>query len=273
MKTLLHISDLHFGRIEAATLEPLLNVANAVGPDVVVVSGDLTQRARRGQFRDARAFLDRLPGARVVVPGNHDVPLYNVVARFLAPFANYRRYISEDLEPFYADDEVAIAPISTAYSRTVIGGRVTRRQIARVRERLERVPANATRFVVTHHPLDMPDAYHDRTLARRARQTMEALVECEADVLLSGHLHASHAGPTTERHQIAGHVALMIHAGTATSSRRRREANSFNVIRVERPRIEVERYVFDEARAEFVVADTSAFVHSTRGWGPVVPEG
>ncbi|MGZ8265598.1 MAG: metallophosphoesterase, partial [Burkholderiales bacterium] len=99
MRTLVHLSDLHFGRVNEAVLGPLARRIGAIAPDVVVVSGDLTQRARKRQFRAARAFLDTLPTPQIVVPGNHDIPLYNVFARFLTPLRNYRRYIGNDLEP------------------------------------------------------------------------------------------------------------------------------------------------------------------------------
>lgn len=271
MRTIFHLSDLHFGRIEPATLAPLVTAAREIAPDVVVISGDLTQRARSAQFREARAFLERLPGRRLVVPGNHDVPLYNVVARITRPFEKYRRYIDDDLEPFFADDEIAVAGMNTAHGWTVKGGLVRRSQIVRLRERLCALPHDVTRMVVTHHPLDLPETYDSKELARRAREAMEALVSCDADVLLSGHLHASHSGGATERHRIRGHVALSVHAGTATSTRGRGEPNSFNVLRVNRPRIDVVRYAWAPERAAFLVAESKSFVHAASGWSPVPP--
>ena len=105
-------------------------------PDLVVVSGDLTQRARIEQFKEARRFLDSLPSPQIVVPGNHDVPLYDVLSRFARPLARYRRYITEDLEPFYADDEIAVLGLNTARSLTIKGGRINEAQFARARGRL-----------------------------------------------------------------------------------------------------------------------------------------
>jgi Calcineurin-like phosphoesterase len=145
LRTILHLSDLHFGRVDPTTLDPLVNAACEIRPDVVAISGDLTQRARRGQFRQAREFLDRLPGTPIVVPGNHDVPLYNVAARFLFSLSNYRRYISDDLEPFYSDGEIAVAGINTAHSRTFKSGRITRKQIVPM-------SAEATVFTVPSPP-------------------------------------------------------------------------------------------------------------------------
>jgi 3',5'-cyclic AMP phosphodiesterase CpdA len=271
LRTILHLSDLHFGRIDPTTLDPLLEAAREIRPEVVAISGDLTQRARRGQFRQAREFLEKLPGMRIVVPGNHDVPLYNVVARFAFPLVNYRRYISEDLEPFYSDSEIAIVGINTAYSRTFKGGRVTRQQIARLQERLCGAGPDVTKMVVTHHPIDLPETYSDKELVRRARMVMEALVACDADVLLAGHLHTPHASGTTERHRIQGHTALIVQAGTATSTRGRGQPNSFNVIRVERPAIDVRRHDWSSERGAFLLAEESKFVHGPSGWQPVLP--
>src|SRR5687768_4988171 len=104
MRTIVHISDLHFGRVDPTLLDPLRRAVEAVSPHVVVVSGDLTQRAKPEQFREARRFLDTLPRPHIVVPGNHDVPLYNVFQRFFQPLDKYRRYISAELEPHYIDE-------------------------------------------------------------------------------------------------------------------------------------------------------------------------
>ena len=99
MRTIIHLSDLHFGRVHRPALAPLAAAIERIKPDFIAISGDLTQRARPGQFREARAFLDALPAPYLVVPGNHDVPLYNVVQRVLKPLAKYRRIVSTDLEP------------------------------------------------------------------------------------------------------------------------------------------------------------------------------
>jgi 3',5'-cyclic AMP phosphodiesterase CpdA len=118
MHTLAHLSDLHFGCIDHTTVRPLIDTVQKIKPDLVAVSGDLTQRARSAQFREARAFLDALPGPQIVVPGNHDVPLYNLFARFLRPLSKYQRYITDDLEPFYADAQIAILGLNTASTNT-----------------------------------------------------------------------------------------------------------------------------------------------------------
>jgi predicted MPP superfamily phosphohydrolase len=124
MRTIVHLSDLHFGRVNPALIDPLITTVREVGPDLVAISGDLTQRARSYQFRQARAFLDALPKPQIVVPGNHDVPLHNIFARFFEPLTKYKRYITDDLQPVYQDEEMVIVGVNTARSLVFKGGRV-----------------------------------------------------------------------------------------------------------------------------------------------------
>src|ERR687889_1424872 len=118
MHRIIHLSDVHFGRTDPVVVAAVLALVRRMEPHLVVVSGDLTQRARAWQFREAREFLDALPRPQIVVPGNHDVPLYNVFARFFQPLDNYKEHITRDLEPFYADAEIAVLGVNTARSLT-----------------------------------------------------------------------------------------------------------------------------------------------------------
>ena len=145
MRTLVHLSDLHFGRVDASLIGPLTSHIAQLAPDVLVVSGDLTQRARSKEFVAARAFLDTLPSPQIIVPGNHDIPLHNLFDRFLRPLAKYARYIADDLEPMYVDDMVAVVGINTARSLTVKDGRINQAQMDRVHERLGRLPGHWSR--------------------------------------------------------------------------------------------------------------------------------
>ena len=266
MRTLVHLSDIHFGRVDYALIEPLTRLIMQLKPDVVVVSGDLTQRARAEQFIEARAFLDALPTPQIVIPGNHDVPLHNIFTRFLRPLDKYRRYITNNLEPFYADAEIAILGINTARSLTIKDGRINKEQINRMRARLCPLGADIIKIIVTHHPFDLPVGYADRELVGRARMAMEAFAGCGADMLLAGHLHVSHTGHTATRYKISGHSALVVQAGTATSTRGRGEENSFNVIRIKRPRIEVERFTWKQEQKTFAVSSAERFQHTSDGW-------
>ncbi len=266
MRTLVHLSDLHFGRVDYAIIEPLIETIKELKPDVVVVSGDLTQRARSQQFKEAREFLDRLPSPQIIVPGNHDVPLHNVFARFFQPLDKYRRYITDDLQPFYVDEEVAILGINTARSLTIKDGRINEEQIARIREQMCPLSHEVTKIIVTHHPFDLPEGHDEDELVDRAAMAMEALASCGADVLLAGHLHISHTGHSSARYKIAGHSALIISAGTATSTRGRGETNSFNVIRTQHPHIKVERLAWQPERAVFTPSSDEDFRHTPDGW-------
>ncbi|MFA9218843.1 MAG: metallophosphoesterase [Sphingomonadaceae bacterium] len=259
MRTIVHLSDLHFGRVDSALLQPLQQLVNRLAPDLLVVSGDLTQRARSAEFIAARAFLDELPGPQIVVPGNHDIPLYNVAKRFLMPLRNYQRYVTLDLVPQFVDEEIAVVGINTARSLTFKDGRINREQIAQIRQRMDGVAEHLTRIVVTHHPFDLPEQHGKDDLVNRAPLAMGAFAECGVDLLLAGHMHTSHAANSALRYQISGYAALMVQAGTATSTRGRGEANAFNVLRVEPDHIEVEHYNWLPAAGSFGLASTEGF--------------
>lgn len=266
MRTVVHLSDIHFGRVDEAIIIPLIRTINEIKPDVVAVSGDLTQRARSRQFEAARAFLDALPQPQIVVPGNHDVPLYNIFLRFARPLEKYRRFISNDLRPFYADEEIVVIGVNTARSLTIKGGRINENQVAWLCERLCAFGPDTIKMIVTHHPFDAPKGYGKRDLVGRAKMAIGALVNCGADVFLAGHLHVSHTGHTARRYKAGGRSALVVQAGTATSTRGRGEANSFNVIRVARPEIIVERMSWQPAPGIFVVSGIEKFRRSSDGW-------
>jgi 3',5'-cyclic AMP phosphodiesterase CpdA len=239
VRVLAHLSDLHFGRLDRAVLEPLARRLAELAPHLVVVSGDLTQRARARQFREARAFLDTLPGPQCVVPGNHDVPLFNLAARFFRPLAGYRRFIAEDPDPSFVDEEIAVLGINTARSFTWKSGRVSETQLVRVRDTLRRLDGGVTKVVVMHHSCKL-----------------ERLAGSGVDLVLSGHLHE------TGSHEYLR--IILVQAGTATSRRTRKEPNAFNLLRVSRGRIEVEQHVL--RGGAFVPGPAQAFRRNGAGW-------
>jgi 3',5'-cyclic AMP phosphodiesterase CpdA len=266
MRTLVHLSDLHFGRVDPALLDPLRDLVHSIAPDLVVVSGDLTQRAKSEEFEEARAFLDTLPGPQIIVPGNHDISLYNVFRRFVKPLERYKRYITDDLDPVYIDDEIAVLGVNTARSLTFKDGRVNEEQVAKIRERFAGLGPHITRVVVTHHPFDLPQSFAKDKLVDRAPMAMQVFAELGVDILMAGHLHASHAGSTAERYKIGEYAALVIQAGTATSTRGRGEVNSFNVVRIEPLRVEVDRYGWDIVGQAFSLISTEKFLRSGNVW-------
>ena len=266
MRTLVHLSDLHFGRVDPELLEPLRLLVHKVAPDVVVVSGDLTQRAKTEEFEAARAYLDTLPGPQIVVPGNHDISLYNVLRRFLAPLDRYKRYITDDLSPVFIDKEIAVLGVNTARSLTFKDGRVNEEQIAQIRSQLANLPKDITRVIVTHHPFDLPQSFDEDDLVDRAPMAMQAFAESGVDVLMAGHLHASHSGSTSARYHMSEYAALVVQAGTATSTRGRGETNSFNVVRIDADKVEVDRYGWDIVGKDYSLVSTEKFLRSGNIW-------
>jgi 3',5'-cyclic AMP phosphodiesterase CpdA len=265
MRALVHLSDLHFGRIEPAILAPLMDFVAALKPDVVAISGDLTQRARTREFVAAREFLAAIPFPQIVVPGNHDVPLHNLISRFARSLDHYTRYISTDLQPFYADGEIVVAGVNTARAWTWKDGRINRTQLEKLRATLQSAPSELTKIVVTHHPFDLPAGAAGRVVGR-SRLAMETLAECKVDLLLAGHFHIADTSQTAKRYKLPGYSAIVVSSGTSTSTRGRGQPNSFNVIRIARPQVTVERRIWRRGSASFDVLSVENFHHSPDGW-------
>jgi 3',5'-cyclic AMP phosphodiesterase CpdA len=266
MRRILHISDLHFGRTDEYVVAALLRKTHEIAPDVLVVSGDLTQRARSWQFREARRFLDALDRPTIVVPGNHDVPLENLFDRFFRPLAKYRKYITEDLSPTFHDEELAVVGINTARSFTRASGSINDEQIERARQFFCGVDPQLIKIVVTHHPFDIPLNVNDNHLLRRSRQALAALANCQADLFLAGHSHIPSAGLSERRYTVAHHTALIVQAGTSLSTRIRSVPNSFNLIHVYRPAMTVEHFQWNAPTSQFVATTTSRYRHTLDGW-------
>jgi 3',5'-cyclic AMP phosphodiesterase CpdA len=269
VKVVAHISDLHFGRTEAAVVSGLKQAVAAAEPDLVVVSGDLTQRARKREFEEARAFLAALPQPKVVVPGNHDVPLYNVLMRWLRPLARYRRYIGDETQALYADSEIAVLGINTARTLTLKNGRINSTQVIRACDIFRPLDENVVRMVVTHHPFSLPEIKSRHRVMGRAKMALAAFAACKVDVVLSGHLHASHAG-LSDSVSAGSHAALLVQAGTATSSRTRREPNAFNLLRIENPCVTIEHRCW--TGQAFVVTSRERFRRHQGGWIAAEPD-
>ena len=267
MKAIVHLSDLHFGALEERLLTPLRDAIERAAPDLVAVSGDLTQRARRRQFEAARAFLAGLRRPLLVVPGNHDIPLYDLALRFVAPFDRYRQYVSPDLAPVYTDDEMIVVGLNSVRTLSFRHGegRINQRQVAEAAEWLARASPTLIKIVVTHHPFDLPAGHGEHRLIGRARLAMPELAAAGTDLFLAGHLHVSHVGRTAERYQIAGHSALVVQAGTL-SRRGRGELNSFNVLRLASPKLEIERHCWTESTGDFSRAWAGTYERTEAGW-------
>ncbi|QGP80937.1 metallophosphoesterase family protein [Sphingobium sp. CAP-1] len=271
MARIAHLSDMHFGAHDRRIVDAATAWLEERRPDLVIISGDFTQRARVAQFRQAAAWLGRLhvAGLRtLVVPGNHDVPLYDLARRFAAPLERYKRYISHDLCPFYEDREVAILGLNTARSLTIKDGRINHDQMAMLRDRFAAVAPDKTRILVTHHPLFAMPIGKGGELSEavgRHEDAVKAVCEAGVHLALAGHFHRTYAQAAQKMVAHSG-GALVIQAGTATSTRlRNAEPQSFNWLHVRRnDEMELQVIVWDGAA--FRRASHVEYAHGGEGW-------
>lgn len=271
MARIAHLSDVHFGahdiKIVAAT-EAWLQERQ---PDLIIISGDLTQRAKIGEFQQASAYLNRLRASGfplLVVPGNHDVPLYDVVRRFAAPLDRYKKYIEDDLYPWFENDEVAVLGINTARALTFKDGRINHHQIMIIQDRFAAVAPGKTRILVTHHPLYAMPIGEGGELSEavgRHRDATEAVCRAGVHIALAGHFHRTYAESARKMVEYAGST-LVVQAGTATSTRlRNSERQSFNWIHAHRnDAIELQVVVWDGA--SFQRGNHERFIHDGTNW-------
>lgn len=257
--TILQISDLHFGPpFLPVVAEALLRTAAELQPDIIIVSGDLTQRAKRHQFAEAREYTTRLPNVpRLVIPGNHDVPLYRVAERFLNPHGLYREYISEELNPVLEIEGAVIVGLDTTSPyRNITNGRIHRWQLDLCSQALADAPSDAARIIVAHHHFaPAPDYLHDWTMPH-ARRAIDRFVDLGVEMILGGHLHRAYIGNSLDffpgSHRERG--IIIVQSGTSTSRRgrgREREKNSFNLIEITTTTLTITHFVYFNQEHDF----------------------
>lgn len=263
---ILHVSDLHFGPPYLPEVgEALLAQAAALAPEVIVASGDFTQRAKPEQFRAARAFLDRLPQADLVVcPGNHDVPLYRVLERLFSPLENYREYIHPELNwVLERDDAVFVSLDSTSPHRRITNGSIDAEQLE-LCERAFAAAGDRARVVVAHHHLAPAPDYEGAQVVPNARDALDRFTGMRVDLVLGGHLHRGYIGNSLDvwAGADADHGIIIVQSGTTTSRRgraREAEKNSFNLLRVEAAEVRVTHYMHFEAAGGFAATSEHRF--------------
>lgn len=267
MTRILHLSDLHFGRDRPELVGPLVAAVNAAGADLVAISGDLTQRARSRQFRQARAFLDRLAPPWIAVPGNHDIPLHDPLRRLWRPYGNYRRWIGADLEPIADLGAVRVVGLNTATPFLWQRGRVCGRTVARI---CARISEGRRRFnvILAHHPFTEA-AETSKAAMHGADMAIHALADCGADIILSGHLHRWRTEPFVTRS--GGAQILELHAGTGISTRHRGEPNDFAILDFAGGTVEITRMAAEGEAPHFAALSAVAFRHEDGVWARIAP--
>lgn len=269
MASIMHLSDLHFGAHDEAIVMAVLDEVDASRPDLVVISGDFTQRARTEQFQQACRFLEQLRDAGhevMAVPGNHDIPLYDVFRRFLSPLARYKKYIDDTLCPWHRLPGVSVLGLNTARSLTFSDGRINREQVDFVRRHFGEAPEGDLTLLVTHHPLFALPVDRFGILGKavgRQELALDAVNDLGVDLLLAGHNHRASTHHARDLVTRAG-GALVVQAGTATSIRLRDEEQSFNILRVSDGEVTVGLKRWTGNR--FVGAEPSRFQRSGEGW-------
>ncbi len=256
MLTILHISDPHFGPFYMPAIgEALLRIAPLLEADVIVASGDFTQRAKREQFAEAKEFLAKLPPLPLIVtPGNHDVPLYRFFERMLRPYANYREFISPDLDRAEQVKNALIVSLNSAAPYAAItNGRIHRRQLEWAAKQFDSAPRDLIRIVVLHHHLAPAPDYEGSQVMPKAKRALDLFVKHRVDMILGGHLHRAYVGNSLDVYpgEDREHGIIIAQCGTTTSRRgrvREREKNSFNLIKISDTTIHITHYMhFDDA--------------------------
>ncbi|MGR3761977.1 metallophosphoesterase family protein [Roseobacteraceae bacterium NS-SX3] len=263
MTRIAHLSDLHFGRTRAELLEPLRSAINAAACDLVVVSGDLTQRARPAQFRAAKQFLDSIDAPHLAVPGNHDVPLYNLFSRWLTPFSRYRRWFSEECEPVWSGREAAVLGLNSVSPFDWQRGRLRRGAVRGVCRKIQACGPERLAILVTHHPLEHAPQTAQR-LTRGAGRAIDRLTDCGAHVVLCGHLHSWRAEPFLKIR--GGRQMLQLHVGTALSDRLRGGENDFALLTVRGRSLDIQRMTFTPRAGAFSPAEQLHCELTADGW-------
>jgi 3',5'-cyclic AMP phosphodiesterase CpdA len=268
---LVHLSDLHFGRdVDLEQVRVLETLVPELVPAAIVVSGDLTQRARHGEFQRAVAFVEALDrtAPTLTVPGNHDVEWWRSpfgIRGERPKYAKYRRYFGENLTPALSLPGVCIATMLSSYgvafasmtsnlNDLAVKGHLPAGELARVRELFDRESPDTIRCVALHHNV-LRGAISGRMGLARPERAATRLVELEIDLILCGHDHQEGTGQV-------GQAVVVSTAGTHTSRSRGNRPSAFNLIQIDERVITVQHLRWDRPTARFVPSDQARFVRA-----------
>ncbi|SEN39336.1 Calcineurin-like phosphoesterase [Loktanella fryxellensis] len=257
------LTDLHFGRAQPDLVPPLLAAIAEADPDLILIAGDFVQRARASQFRDARTFLSHLRHDWIAVPGNHDIPLFNLTARFLSPRTAFRRYITRDTEPFVETDQAVIVGLDTVHRFSRQRGRIGQAQIDRVADVIRTRGQDKTVIVMAHHPFHHAPEVEKKVMLGAAR-ALETWADCGPHVILSGHLHTWTFEPfLAQKNRM---MTLQVHCGTGLSTRLRGQPNEFAILDLDGADFFACRMAAPDGTRSFVALSRTRYTRSTTGW-------
>lgn len=261
MTCIAHLSDLHFGRELPSIIDGLLSSLDELNPELIIISGDLTQRAKHREFKDAQAFLNQLKQPYMIIPGNHDLSMYRLWERFMYPWRKWRKYISSDLEPVVQKNGFTAAGVNTArrigFYLDLSRGRISQSQINQVCQVFKQTADDSLNIVVAHHPFWLPQSSLNRSLVGNRDNALQAFSEAGVDLILGGHVHLAYVEPVNGM--------IVSHAGTTTSHRLiANQPNSFNVIKGDRHELMMEQMEWTGHAFECV--EPNRFMRTDRGW-------
>lgn len=264
MRKIVQISDPHFGTVRPELVEPLIETVNGLAPDLVILSGDLTQRATDEEYAAARKMMDRFTAPLLTVPGNHDTPLFNLFRRFFNPWGRYRHWVGEEMIPVFRDEKMLVVGANTVNRFAWRSGKLTPHVLSRLCAALDSGTDDMMKLVVVHHPLAQ-EPKDGRLRTRGGKAAVKALCEHGADLVLSGHMHMWRVQRFQERaHRYS---ALQVQAGTCLSNRLRGEPNDFALLDFKDDEsVIIERYVAAKEARTFVPASKVAYINGPLGW-------
>jgi len=268
MARAIHISDVHAGRQDERIVEELLLDIAQLEPDVVLAGGDFTQRSRISQWKTAAAWLSRIGAPVLAVPGNHDIPLFDIGRRAIDPFGRYREHIAADLEPEIEVAGIRSIGLRTADPKRRAEGRISEDSLERFAARAQDVRRAEWTVLLSHHPLAAHRDVLPGSPAEGWEDALSIAASAKVDLLLSGHTHRRRSGPFTK--SVDGRSMVVAHTGTACSTRQRGgESQSWQLIEFEGDQIDIFGKAWDPAESCFVSQDQSRFNRSSSGWQQV----
>lgn len=244
----LHISDLHWGKkLSPHFAYALREFAKEKKFDLIFITGDLTQRAKKREFISVKRYLNSLNTPYLAVPGNHDVPLYPVHLRFFAPYFRFKKFFQKELEPEIRNKDFCVFGLCSAHNLTSSEGRIKKKQVEKLRNKLLKTSPSQKIIILIHHPIIYADPTdRDRTIWG-APILIDLFNEITPDLILSGHYHHRFFYNLRDFYPKLSKDTYLVFASTSTAERGRKKEEGrvgFNVIEIFE-NIKIDRFISD----------------------------